>query len=210
MLGLRSDSRRADFDGAIEPYTSYRLDLLMFMRIVAAGAFLTVAASGCDSRTDLEKEQDRLEKKQVEIRMKALAEGAARLDKQNAEWETSKGPAPMGGEACAASIGVLMSQDPRIMKRRKLEANRFSVRYTRDDGSVWEFRCDVTTSFRRLLSDARFNPMLKTDFPPVRRPFSKLIRQAVHVDPVPLLERRFSDLMLLDVVIATEADDPPI
>ena len=52
--------------------------------------------------------------------------------------------------------------------------------------------------------------MLKTDFPQVPRPFGKLIRQGVHVDPVPLLERRFSDPVLFNVVITTEADDPAI
>ena len=45
---------------------------------------------------------------------------------------------------------------------------------------------------------------------PVRRSPSKLLRQCPHIDVVAPLERCFSDLVLLQVVIPTEAYRPSI
>ena len=44
----------------------------------------------------------------------------------------------------------------------------------------------------------------------MRGPPRKLHRQRPHIDPVPALERCFADPVLLNVVIATETDDPAI
>ena len=44
----------------------------------------------------------------------------------------------------------------------------------------------------------------------MRRPLSKLPRQVVEIDSVPLLELGFTDPMLLLMVVTAQADRPPV
>src|SRR5687767_10708629 len=56
----------------------------------------------------------------------------------------------------------------------------------------------------------RQRPSIRSKSPPIRRPPRKLLRELVHVDAVAALEGWFTDLVLLDVVGAAEADGPAI
>lgn len=112
-------------------------------RMVLASIICTTLAGCGDSRSDYEKTQDKIESEYQASRTAATSNAVADLNRQDREWESSKGPAPHGLAACKASIGVLMSQEPRIMTGRILGENRFSVSYRREDGTRWEYRCEA-------------------------------------------------------------------
>ena len=105
---------------------------------------LCTAAVGCgDNRSDYEKAEEKIESDYQEARAAGMREAMADVDRQDREWEASQGPAPFGLPACKASVGILMSQNPKIMSGRTLEANKFAVSYRREDGTRWEYRCEV-------------------------------------------------------------------
>lgn len=106
-------------------------------------ALMLLALAACDNRSEFEKKLEKLDQELAASRTRALSDAMGRLDRQDADWEKSKGPAPHGKEACATAIGVLMSQDPRSMTKRELDESNFSVSYKRDDGTRWEYRCEV-------------------------------------------------------------------
>jgi hypothetical protein len=47
------------------------------------------------------------------------------------------------GRVCRASIATVMGRDPSIIRVVANDENIVSVRYTRDDGTVWNSRCRV-------------------------------------------------------------------
>jgi hypothetical protein len=105
--------------------------------VVQSGVLaLLLALSACSS----EEQKDPYQQQLADARISA----ARKVEQQDKQWNASKGPAPYGAEACAASLAVLMSEDPRTMKRWRIQANKFGVRYRRDDGTNWEYRCNAT------------------------------------------------------------------
>lgn len=139
-----------------------RADVMM----VLPALMLCIALLGCgDNRSDDEKAQEKIEADYQAARAAATSNAIASLDRQEREWEASTGPAPHGLAACKASIGILMSQEPRIMAGRELGDNRFSVSYRREDGTRWEYRCEAKPNQLRwsTFEDGQEGPQRQED-----------------------------------------------
>lgn len=108
------------------------------MRGVFLTGLLLVAACSDSGPTDAEVAE------QAERRAVAAAYDAAAF--AAAQPPT---PAPVTlsqndqGRVCRASIATVMGRDPSIIRVVANDGNVVSVRYTRDDGTVWNSRCRV-------------------------------------------------------------------